>query len=177
MSHRIGLALVPQNGANQSSSTVQGGLSPSQQLLVEAAAAPPLAYVSASDGAWNQPNDSDAGIPLEDGVGEGHPGAHAAGLGDVDVAVERLPRLLPRELGVEAEDQRVGVALRRHEAVPGGIDDTSTAGHVALAGEDEYVFRLGGDDEIGVGEKQGTEEGKHGLGQRQMQQNIRIYLY
>lgn len=168
--------MVPQNGANQSSPAVQGGLSPSQQLLVEAAAAAPVRYISASDGAWNQTNESDAGIPLQDGVGEGHPGAHAAGLVDVDVAVERLSRLLPRELGVEAENQRVGVALRRHDGVPGGVDDASAAGHVALAGEDEYGFRLGG-DEIGVGEKHGAEEEKHGLGQRQMQQqqNIRIY--
>ena len=77
-------------------------------------------------------------------VGEGHAGADAADFFGVDVGVEGLVCWFPLEGGAEAEDGGVGAALRWNDAVPLPVvvapDDTAMTGHVALAGENEYVL-------------------------------------
>lgn len=79
---------------------------------------------------------------IDDSVGECHAGAHPADLAGVYVGVEGLGGGLPPEVGGEAEDGGIPATFRRNNAVPvivmvGCSDDTSSAGHVALAGEDE----------------------------------------
>ena len=132
----VALPLVPQHGLDLPA--LGRGARAADHLVVEALPAGPLPDGGAADGAGDE---ADAGAgriqAREDGAGEGHPGAAAAGLGRVDVGVERLPRLHPVERGGEAEDGGARRALRRHDAVPAPVVDAAAAGHVALAGEHE----------------------------------------
>jgi len=104
-------------------------------ILVQFLPTRPLSYGGAAHGAGDQPHLVAHARPQR--IGEGHAGAHAADFACVNVDVEGLVCRFPLEVGGEAEDGRVGAALRRKEAVPviaiGGPDDSAATGHVALA--------------------------------------------
>lgn len=95
-------------------------------------------------------------------MGEGNAGADAAGLVDVYVGVERLPRHLPAEARVEAQDGAAQAALRRDDAVPTVAADAAAPGHVALSREheDERLGRLliaAGQQAAGIKSSRGGE--------------------
>lgn len=137
---RVTLSLVPQHRLNLA--VARRRFRPPHHTLVQVPPTRPLLDRRPADGARNQPDHPHA---LLDGVGERHPGAHAARLLGVDVGVERLERRLPVEVGVEAEDGGgVGEALGGHVSVPVVVPDAAAAGHVALAGEyEDVLFGLG----------------------------------
>ncbi|KAJ9559992.1 hypothetical protein OSB04_005152 [Centaurea solstitialis] len=124
---------------------------PPYHLVVENAAASPLADISPSDCARNQPHDPNARVLSQQRIRERHPRTDAAHLCDVDVTVERLSGAFPGEVGTQAEDGGVGGGFRRDVAIPSEVDDPTSAGHVALAGQKKNA--LAGQSGCQVGDR------------------------
>jgi hypothetical protein len=70
-------------------------------------------------------------------VRERHAGPDAEDVAHVDAGVQRLARLLPVEIGGQAENAWRGRALGRHDAVPGAVGCATAAAHVGLPRQDE----------------------------------------
>jgi hypothetical protein len=83
----------------------------------------PLAQRGAADSARHEAQRLAAWSLAQQRIGEREPRPDSAWLAwRVYVAVQRLPRLLPRcAVGPQAQDRWVGLARRRHDAVPGTL--------------------------------------------------------
>lgn len=137
---RVTLSLKPQQRFDLAILLVplHAFLGPLHHVFVQLLPTRPLTYGGAANGARDKTQLAGHAPPHH--VGEGHAGTDAAGLLGVDVGVDGFVGGFPLEGGAEAEDGRVGAALRRNDAVPvlvWFIDHTATTRHVALTGEYE----------------------------------------
>ena len=92
----------------------------------------PLPDGAVTHGAWHQPN-ALAPQLLPYSIGERHSRPDSLDLESVDVPVERLSRLLPDEIGAEAEDGRVWLTVWWDDTVHVVMLDAASTRHVALA--------------------------------------------
>jgi hypothetical protein len=145
----VGLALVPeQRGQPGGGPAGDGGPCAREHAVVQRRAAGPAGDGRGALRAGDQPHDGGAAAGAapgaEERVREGHPGAHAEHVVQVNAGVQRLPGLLPAQGRGEAEDARGRRARGRHHAVPGAVGGAAAAAHVGLPGQEEHERRSGG---------------------------------
>jgi hypothetical protein len=162
----VTLPLVPQQRTD-AAPRLDGDPGPAQHLGVELGAPAPLCHPRASHGAGDEPyHGAPRAARAQQRVGERHPGAHPDGVvGGVDAGVQRLPRLLPAQVGRETQHRGGRRAVARHHAVPAVRHHPAAAGHVGLPRQDEDQLvgrRHVGEDALlgqgGGGDEQEEEE-------------------